>query len=63
MTIYAINGLGRIGKLALRPMIERGDTIAFLNDAVGDPALHAHLLNLTQCMGAGRRNLDMTTAR
>ena len=40
MTIYAINGLGRIGKLALRPMIERGDTIAFLNDAVGDPALH-----------------------
>ena len=51
MTIYAINGLGRIGKLALRPMIERGDTIAFLNDAVGDPALHAHLLEFDTVHG------------
>ncbi|UWP93947.1 ArsJ-associated glyceraldehyde-3-phosphate dehydrogenase (plasmid) [Aliiroseovarius crassostreae] len=44
MTTYAINGLGRMGKLALRPLLERGAKIAFLNDAVGDPEMHAHLL-------------------
>ena len=36
MTTYALNGLGRIGKLALRPLLERGAQIAFINDAVGD---------------------------
>ena len=44
MTTYALNGLGRIGKLALRALLERGAKIAFINDAVGDPAIHAHLL-------------------
>jgi len=44
MTTYAINGLGRIGKLALRPLLESGAQIAFLNDALGDPEMHAHLL-------------------
>jgi glyceraldehyde 3-phosphate dehydrogenase len=24
MTVYAVNGLGRIGKLALKPLLERG---------------------------------------
>lgn len=43
MTTYAINGLGRIGKLAIRPLLERGAKIAWINDAVGDPAMHAHL--------------------
>lgn len=51
MTIFAINGLGRIGKLALRPMLEAGDTIAFVNDAVGDPAMHAHLLEFDTVHG------------
>ena len=44
MTTYALNGLGRIGKLSLRPLLERGAKIAWINDAVGDPAMHAHLL-------------------
>ncbi|MBW4710020.1 ArsJ-associated glyceraldehyde-3-phosphate dehydrogenase [Roseobacter sp. YSTF-M11] len=44
MTVYALNGMGRIGKLALRPLLERGAEIAWINDAVGDPAMHAHLL-------------------
>lgn len=44
MTTYALNGLGRMGKLALRPLLERGAQIAWINDAVGDPAMHAHLL-------------------
>ncbi len=44
MTTYAINGLGRIGKLVLRPLLAQGARIAWINDAVGDPAVHAHLL-------------------
>jgi len=51
MTTYALNGLGRIGKLALRPLLERGAKIAFLNDAVGDPAMHAHLLEFDSVHG------------
>ncbi|MEC9102204.1 MAG: glyceraldehyde-3-phosphate dehydrogenase, partial [Pseudomonadota bacterium] len=43
MTTYAVNGLGRMGKLALKPLIERGARIAWINDAVGDAAMHAHL--------------------
>ena len=41
MTTYALNGLGRIGKLALRPLLEQGAKVAFINDAVGDPAAYA----------------------
>ena len=51
MTTYALNGLGRIGKLALRPMLDRGCDIAFVNDAVGDPAMHAHLLEFDTVHG------------
>ncbi len=51
MTTYALNGLGRIGKLALRPLLERGAKIAFINDAVGDPAMHAHLLEFDSIHG------------
>ena len=51
MTTYAINGLGRIGKLALRPLLERGAQISFINDAVGDPAMLAHLLEFDSVHG------------
>lgn len=51
MTIYALNGLGRMGKLALRPLLERGAEIAFVNDAVGDPAMQAHLLEFDSVHG------------
>lgn len=51
MTTYALNGLGRIGKIALRPLLERGCNIAFVNDAVGDPAMHAHLLEFDTVHG------------
>ena len=43
MTTYAVNGLGRIGKLALQPLLASGAEIAFLNDMVGDAQMHAHL--------------------
>ncbi|QFU08316.1 Glyceraldehyde-3-phosphate dehydrogenase 3 [Rhodobacteraceae bacterium THAF1] len=51
MTTYALNGLGRIGKLALRPLLESGAEIAWINDAVGDPATHAHLLEFDSVHG------------
>ena len=51
MTTYALNGLGRIGKLALRPLLERGAEIAFINDAVGDAAMQAHLLEFDSVHG------------
>ena len=51
MTTYAINGLGRIGKLALRRLLERGAKIAFINDAEGDAAMHAHLLEFDSVHG------------
>ncbi len=51
MTTYALNGLGRMGKLALRPLLERGAEIVFVNDAVGDPAMHAHLLEFDTVHG------------
>ncbi|OUD08377.1 type I glyceraldehyde-3-phosphate dehydrogenase [Marivivens niveibacter] len=51
MTTYALNGLGRIGKLALKPLIESGAKIAWINDAVGDPEIHAHLLEFDTVHG------------
>jgi len=51
MTTYALNGLGRIGKLALKPLLERGTRVAWINDAVGDPAMHAHLLEFDTVHG------------
>ena len=51
MITYALNGLGRIGKLALRPLLERGCEVAFVNDAVGDPAMYAHLLEFDTVHG------------
>lgn len=56
MTVYALNGLGRIGKLALKPLLERGAEIAWINDAVGDPEMHAHLLEFDTVHG--RWNAD-----
>lgn len=51
MTVYALNGLGRIGKLALRPLLESGAEIAWVNDAVGDAAMHALLLEFDTVHG------------
>ncbi len=51
MTTYALNGLGRIGKLALKPLLAQGAKIAWINDAVGDAAMHAHLLEFDTVHG------------
>ncbi|QPH54898.1 ArsJ-associated glyceraldehyde-3-phosphate dehydrogenase [Pontivivens ytuae] len=48
-----LNGLGRIGKLALRRMIDEGmgARIAWVNDVTGDAAMHAHLLEFDTVHG------------
>ena len=51
MVTYAVNGLGRMGKLALRPLLESGASVSFVNDAVGDPEMHAHLLEFDTVHG------------
>ena len=47
----AINGLGRIGKLALRFLLENGNKIAFLNDKNGTPEMLSHLLEFDTVHG------------
>ena len=53
MTRIAINGLGRMGKLALRELVDNGiaGEIVLLNDAAGDPAQHAHLIEFDTVHG------------
>jgi glyceraldehyde 3-phosphate dehydrogenase len=53
MTRIALNGLGRIGKLVLRDMIENGGgaDIVLLNDPVGTPDQHALLLEFDTVHG------------
>ncbi|WP_170791593.1 ArsJ-associated glyceraldehyde-3-phosphate dehydrogenase [Ruegeria lacuscaerulensis] len=51
MTTYAVNGLGRMGKLALKPLLEKGAKIAWINDSAGDPEMHAHLLEFDTVHG------------
>ena len=58
MTVYAVNGLGRIGKLILRPLLKSGAEIAFLNDAVGTPEMHAHLLEFDTVHGRWDANFS-----
>lgn len=53
MARIAINGIGRIGKLVLRAFVEDGTPgeIVLLNDPIGDPAQHAHLLEFDTVHG------------
>ncbi|KIC39072.1 glyceraldehyde-3-phosphate dehydrogenase [Ruegeria sp. ANG-R] len=51
MTTYALNGLGRMGKLALKPLLEQGADIAWINDGVGDPEMHSHLFEFDTVHG------------
>ncbi|MEM6657541.1 MAG: ArsJ-associated glyceraldehyde-3-phosphate dehydrogenase [Pseudomonadota bacterium] len=58
MTTYAVNGLGRIGKLALKPLLEKQARIAWINDGTGDPAMHAHLLEFDTVHGRWDATFD-----
>ena len=56
MTRLAVNGLGRSGKLLLQSLVEDGfdGEIVLVNDAVGDPAQYAHLLEFDSVHGRWR---------
>lgn len=58
MTTFAVNGLGRMGKLALKPLLEKGAKIAWINDGVGDPEMHAHLLEFDTVHGRWDADFD-----
>jgi len=53
MKRIAINGMGRIGKLLLRDIAQRGllNRVALVNEPVGDPAQLAHLLEFDTVHG------------
>ena len=53
MTRIALNGLGRIGKLALRDLIDTGagGEIVLINDPVGTPEQHALLMEFDSVHG------------
>ena len=57
MPRIALNGLGRIGKLALRDLIDTGagGEIVLLNDPVGDAEQHALLMEFDSVQGRWRR--------
>jgi glyceraldehyde 3-phosphate dehydrogenase len=56
MTRIALNGLGRIGKLVLRDLIDSGSggEIVLLNDPVGDAEQHALLMEFDSVHGRWR---------
>ena len=60
MTRIALNGLGRIGKLALRDLIDggAGGDIVLINDPVGTPEQHALLIEFDSVHG--RWKADVT---
>lgn len=59
MPRIALNGLGRIGKLALRDLMDTGagGQIVLLNDAVGDPEQHALLMEFDSVHGRWRADI------
>lgn len=59
MARIAINGLGRMGKLLVRALFDggHGGDVVLLNDAAGDPAVHAHLLEFDTVHGRWDRRI------
>ena len=57
MPRIAINGLGRMGKLALRNLLDSGVEIALLNDPQGSPEQHALLLEFDSVHGRWVREI------
>lgn len=64
MPRIALNGLGRIGKLVLRRLIDEGmgDQIVLLNDPVGDAAQHALLMEFDSVHGRWPRPVRAAAA-
>lgn len=57
MIRYGLNGLGRIGLLVLRRLLEDGENVVFVNDRMGDAAMFAHLLNFDSVHGRWNKEI------
>jgi glyceraldehyde 3-phosphate dehydrogenase len=64
MPRIALNGLGRIGKLALRDLIDTGagGELVLINDPVGTPEQHALLMEFDSVHGRWPRAIEYDTA-
>ena len=51
MVTYGINGIGRIGKFALKGLIKREAKVSWINDSSGTVDLHRHLLEYDSVHG------------
>ena len=62
MARIALNGLGRIGKLVLRDLVDNGlgHEIVLINDLAGDPEQHALLLEFDSVHGRWSRQISAT---
>ncbi len=62
MARIALNGLGRIGKLVLRDLVDNGlgHEIVLINDLAGDPEQHALLLEFDSVHGRWSRQITAT---
>ena len=62
MARIALNGLGRIGKLVLRDLVDTGlgHEIVLINDLAGDPEQHALLLEFDSVHGRWSRQISAT---
>ena len=58
MIKIALNGFGRIGKLALRRLFDNDISLEFINDKNGDPDLFAHLLEFDTVHGRWNRSMS-----
>ena len=58
MIKIALNGFGRIGKLALRRLFDNDISLEFINDKNGDPDLFAHLLEFDTVHGRWNRSIS-----
>ena len=59
MKRIGINGLGRIGRLCLRTLLDRGHTVAAVNDP-NEKEVIAYLLNYDSSHGRWRKNVQHT---
>ena len=64
MTKIAINGMGRVGKLLLRDLVDTGidGEIVLLNDKMGDATMQALLLEFDTVHGRWNRPISVTEA-
>ena len=57
----AINGLGRIGKLLLRQLIDRDMNVSLVNEVKGDATINSELIEYDSVHGHWKKNIDVNS--